>query len=111
MNERATKKPSGCDRRRPITLISPRCSLKRRSSSAWNASSGKAMMRSASALERQNGERAGRQKMLFGPPMVVAFVLDVYDDCRLVVDPTMGRDAGLAADTRSRPVSGDEKAG
>ena len=43
--------------------------------------------RGAVALERQDGERAGRQEMLFRAPFMRALVGDRRDDARLAVVP------------------------
>src|SRR5215470_8826210 len=67
--------------------------------------------RGTAAFERQNSERAGGQKMLLGAAVVLALMLDIYDNCRLVVAPAMSGDAGATADTRSCPIGRNEKAG
>src|SRR4051812_3316225 len=51
----------------------------------------------AAAGQRQDGERAGRQEMLLGTPLMVALVLDRGDDPGLAIVPAMHRDAGLLA--------------
>src|SRR5271156_1811688 len=52
--------------------------------------------RGTPARERQDRERAGRQKMLFGAALVIALMRDIDDDGRLIVVPAVGGDAGAA---------------
>src|ERR1700691_2100734 len=65
--------------------------------------------RGTPALERQNRERAGRQKMFFGTALVIALMRDIDDDGRLIVAPAVGGDAGATADRRAGAVGGDQK--
>ena len=64
----------------------------------------------APPVQRQDGERTRRQKVLFGAAVMIALVRDIDDDGRLAVIPAMGGDAGAgriverapSAATRSR---------
>ena len=79
------------------------------------------MMRSASrvvsvhtieerlALERQDRERAGGEKMLLGAAVMIAFVPDIDDDGGLAVIPAVRGDAGGGANARARAIGGDQK--
>jgi hypothetical protein len=49
------------------------------------------------ALERQDRERTGGQKMLFGAALVIALMADGDDDAGLVVFPAMGGNPGTLA--------------
>src|SRR5579862_1876099 len=65
--------------------------------------------RGAVALERQDRERPGGQKMLFRAAAMIALVADRSDDRRLIVSPTMGGDARALADLRARAIGGNKK--
>ncbi len=67
--------------------------------------------RGAAALERQDGERPGREKMLLGAAAMVALMRDIGHDRRLAVIPAVRGDARRLADGRARAVGGDEEAG
>src|SRR6516225_6275839 len=65
--------------------------------------------RGAVCLERQNRERAGGQKMLFRPSLMIAFMRDIDHNRRLAVTPAMGGNVGLAANAGLCAIGGDEK--
>ena len=54
--------------------------------------------RRAPALQRQDGEWAGRQKMFLGAAFMIALVPDIDDDRRLAVVPAVQGDADPLAD-------------
>src|SRR5262249_56848055 len=62
--------------------------------------------RGAPALERQNGERTGRQEMFLGAATVIALMLDRRHDARLRIVPPAGGDAGAPADPGTGARSG-----
>src|SRR5215471_11564048 len=49
--------------------------------------------------------------MLLGSAVVIAFVCDRCDDCRLIVVPTVSRDTGLLPDQRAGAVRSDQQPG
>ena len=61
--------------------------------------------------QRQDGEGARGQEVLFGDPLVLVFVGDRRDDAQLVVIPAIGRDLGERPELRARAVGGDGEAG
>src|SRR5204862_5691879 len=61
------------------------------------------------ALERQDRERTGRQKMLLRAPAVIALMRDCGDDAGLRIAPAMGRDARAFTDLRARAIGGDQE--
>jgi hypothetical protein len=65
--------------------------------------------RGAVALQRQDRERAGGQKMLLGAAAMIALVADGGDDRRLIVSPAVCRNAGALADLRARAIGGNKK--
>ena len=62
--------------------------------------------RTAAVAQRQDREWPGRQKMLFGPAVVLALMRDRRDDGGLIVGPAVGRDAGIPANRRAGAISG-----
>src|SRR5205807_4558996 len=69
-----------------------------------------AVAHSRVAFQRQDRERAGRQKMLLGAAAVLALVRDGGDDARLRIAPAVARDAGALADVRARAIGRDQEA-
>ena len=67
--------------------------------------------RRAPAFERQDRERTGGEKVLFGAALMIALMRDIDDDGRLAIVPTVGGDAGAAANAGARAVGGDKKPG
>ena len=60
-------------------------------------------------LQRQDGEGAGRQEMLFGAAIVRALMRHGADDARLAVFPVHRLDAGHVAQLRADAVGGDQQ--
>ena len=65
--------------------------------------------RRALTLERQDGERSRRQKVLLRPAVVIAFVIDIDDDRRLTILPAMHGYAGALADRRMSAIGRDQQ--
>ena len=61
------------------------------------------------ALERQDRERTGGQKMLLRAPAVIALVRDCGDDARLRIAPAMAGDVRAFTDLRARAIGGDQQ--
>ena len=61
------------------------------------------------AAQRQDGERAGGQKMLLGAALVLAFMRDRRDDAALPGVPADDRDPGERAQRELRAVGRDDE--
>src|SRR5262245_561292 len=84
--------------------------IRKRDDSPGLVSSLRPHNRAAPAGQRQNRERAFREKMLFGAATVLALVRDCGDNRRLIVVPSMRGDSGLLADQGIGAVRPDKQA-
>ena len=65
--------------------------------------------RRALSGQRQDRERSGGQKMLFGAAVMIALMADGDDDAGLIIVPAMGGDPGTLAQSRARAVGSDQQ--
>src|SRR6266478_3438438 len=61
------------------------------------------------AFQRQDRERPGGEKVLLGPPAMIALVRDGGDNRRLLIAKAVAGDSRALADSRTRAVGGNEK--
>ena len=66
--------------------------------------------RRSAALQWQDGERPGGKEMLFRAAVMIALMRHGRDDTGLSIVPSVGGDAGVLADRRTRPVGANQQA-
>jgi hypothetical protein len=69
----------------------------------------RAVASSSVAFQRQDRERARREEMLLGAPVMIALVRHRGNDGGLAIAPTVAGDARALANRRVRAVSGNQE--
>src|SRR5467141_2931337 len=70
---------------------------------------GRAVAHGGVAFQRQDRERPGGEKVLLGPPAMIALVRDRGDNRRLLNAKAVAGHSGGLADSHSRAAGGNEK--